>query len=144
MSNTHHAAVNGTILKAQCVDSDYFLVRVKNFEEKYHMEWQHFLGEYNAGRLDKRTRDYVEWAFLCRAFSLELIQLEAKGPPGEASVFPEKPETVSGFCFAHNNLCSILTLISIRWKHILARLVRRQFLTRSKVRTSSQAKKSGD
>ena len=143
MSNTH-ATVNEKILKAQCVDSDYFLVRVKNFEDKYHMEWQHFLGEYNAGRLDKKNRDYVEWAFLCRAFSLELIQLEAKGPPGEASVFPEKPETVSGFCFAHNNPCSILTLISIRWKRTLARIARQQFLTRSRVHSSPRAKRSGD
>lgn len=100
MSHINHAAAHGTILKAQCVDSDFFLIRVKTLEQKYHMEWQDFLGEYNAGRLDKRNRDYVEWAFLCRSFSVELIQLEAKGPPGEASVFPEKPETISGFCFA--------------------------------------------
>jgi hypothetical protein len=100
MNHTNQAVAHGTILKAQCVDSDFFLIRVKNLEQKYHMEWQDFLGKYNAGGLDRKNRDYVEWAFLCRSFSVELIQLEAKGPPGEASVFPEKPETISGFCFA--------------------------------------------
>jgi hypothetical protein len=99
MSHINHAAAHGTILKTQCVDSDFFLIRVKTLEQKYHMEWQQFLGEYNAGHLEKGNRDFVEWAFLCRSFSLELIQLEAKGPPGEASIFPEKPETASGFCF---------------------------------------------
>src|ERR1035437_10473216 len=100
MSHINHAAAHGTILKTQCVDSDFFLIRVKTFEQKYDMEWQQFLGEFNAGRLDKRNRDFVEWDFLCRSFSVELIQLEAKGPPGTAIVFPEKPETISGFCFA--------------------------------------------
>jgi hypothetical protein len=103
MSYINHAAAHGTILKTQCVDSDFFLIRVKTLEQKYDMEWQDFLGAYNAGHLEKGNRDYVEWAFLCRSFSVELIQLEAKGPPGEASVFPEKPETISGFCFAQDS-----------------------------------------
>ena len=100
MSDVNQAAANRTILNTQRVDLDFFLIRVKAFEQKYDKEWQQFLGEFNAGHLDKRNRDFVEWAFLCRSFSVELIQLEAKGPPGEASVFPEKPETTSGFCFA--------------------------------------------
>src|ERR1035437_4826315 len=104
MSHINHAAAHGTILKTQCVDSDFFLIRVKNLEQKYHMEWQQFLGEYNAGHLEKGNRDCVEWAFLCRCFSLELIQLEAKGPPGEASIFPDKPETASGFCFVQRSM----------------------------------------
>jgi len=89
------------VLKTEFVDSDYFLLRVKHFEERYNQSWGQFLGDYTSGNIDKKRNnpDFVEWAFLCRNFLSELI---AEGsPPGSQAnnIFFEKPEADSGSCF---------------------------------------------
>src|SRR5271166_2182992 len=107
--------VEETISNAQFVDADYFVLRVKQFEQKYNQGWGEFLGEYESGRLDteRRNRDYLEWAFLCRTFLSELIKEDGGEPPGdEPSTFSEKPESISGFRFAAGYECSMLNAIS--------------------------------
>jgi hypothetical protein len=91
--------IGEAILKPDVVASDYFVLRVKEYERQYNQGWGDFLGKYESGELDREreNRDFVEWAFLCRTFSSELIRIEAKGPPGDADVFSEKPENLSGF-----------------------------------------------
>jgi|HubBroStandDraft_1064217.scaffolds.fasta_scaffold448019_1 hypothetical protein len=94
--------LEGTILTPDVVASDYYILRVKHYERQYNLGWGEFLGGYESKRIDceRTNRDFFEWAFLCRTFSSELIQLEANGPPGnDSSVSCEKPESVSGFCF---------------------------------------------
>lgn len=101
MSSEMCEVTNGEVsLETVYVDDDYFLLRVKQFEQKHKMEWGKFLGDYDSGRLDpnRECRDFVEWSFLCRTFLRELIVMD-EGPPGDTSVFPEKPEVNSGFCF---------------------------------------------
>jgi hypothetical protein len=96
------AAAVGGILRPDEVASDYFLLRVKNYEAQYKLSWGEFLSRYDMGEIDpdKSSRDFVEWAFMCRTFSSELIQAEAKGPPGDdPNVLSDKPENLSGFCF---------------------------------------------
>lgn len=103
MSRLCEIASGETVLKKVFVDDDYFLVRVKQFEQKYNRGWGEFLSEYDSGRLDpeRENRDYVEWSFLCRTFLRELVVGE--GPPGD-DVFPEKPELNSGFCIMGDNV----------------------------------------
>lgn len=105
-----------TILKPDVVAPDYFLLRVKEYERQYNLGWGEFLGKYESGQLDadRCNGDFVEWAFMCRTFSSELIQMEAKGPPGGENVFSEKPESPSGFCFAPIDSCSTRKII-LRW-----------------------------
>ena len=79
MSSQICEITNGeVILKTVYVDDDYFLLRVKQFEQKYKMEWGKFLGDYNSERLDpnRECRDFVEWSFLCRTFLRELIVMD--------------------------------------------------------------------
>jgi hypothetical protein len=101
--NQTTTTVEGAILKPDVVASDYFILRVKNYERQYALGWGEFLGKYESKRIDseRTNRDFMDWAFLCRTFSSELIQLEAKGPPGcDFSASCEKPENISGFCFS--------------------------------------------
>src|SRR5271157_3857239 len=100
-SHSGEIVAREAILKTEFVDSDYFLVRVRQFEQQYNESWGKFFGEYTSGQADKCNPDFVEWAFLCRNFLGELIRAEeGEGPPGSAaSIFPEKPEIDSGFCF---------------------------------------------
>lgn len=113
MSHESSTIAGEGILKPDVVASDYFLLRVKDYERQYKIGWGEFLGKYESGQLDadRSNRDFVEWAFMCRTFSSELIQMEAKGPPGGGDVFSEKPENLSGFCFGFIHTC--LTLKSI-------------------------------
>jgi len=103
MSTIYEITAREMVLKTEFVDSDYFLLRVKHFEQQYNQSWGQFFGEYTSGRLDldRKNPDYIEWAFLCRTFLSELIKEEdGESPPGQVtSVFPEKPEIDSGFCF---------------------------------------------
>ena len=103
MSQTITNIAREAILKPDVVAADYFILRVKDYERQYKLGWGEFLGKYESKRIDceRTNRDFMEWAFLCRTFSSELIQLEAKGPPGcDLSMSSEKPENISGFCFS--------------------------------------------
>jgi len=128
--NTSAIAKDG-ILKPDVVASDYFLLRVKDYERQYKIGWGEFLGKYESGQLDaeRSNRDFVEWAFMCRTFSSELIQMEAKGPPGADDVFSDKPENTSGFCFCFINACSMQKTILRKWQSISARAGRKLTLT---------------
>ena len=69
------------------VQSDYFLVRIREFEMRYRNafeNWEHFYAEYSKGTLDKNNSDYDEWAFLCTHFMSQLI--DGEGPPGGAGI----------------------------------------------------------
>jgi hypothetical protein len=113
--------LEGAILKPDVVASDYFILKVKHYERQYNLGWGEFLGGYESKQIDqgRANRDFVEWAFLCRTFSSELIQLEAKGPPGnDFSVSYDKPENISGFCFSIQSACSMPRNISCRLKNI--------------------------
>ncbi len=108
------------ILRPDEVAADYFLLRVKNYEREYNLSWGEFLSKYDKGEIDpdKGKRDFVEWAFMCRTFSSELLQAEATGPPrDDPNVFAEKPENLSGFCFGPRTLCSTRKSISSKSKN---------------------------
>jgi len=95
----------GGTLTVTFVNSIDFLNRIKEFEVKYEMNWGEFLAKFTSGKFSTCTEeysDYTEWAFLCKAFLSDLIQLEGKSPPckvGTEAGNSEKPELISGFCF---------------------------------------------
>jgi hypothetical protein len=77
------------------VESDFFILRVRSFEEKYHKTWFEFWTEFKDGSLDDPSNpDYGQWAILCRAYWTELIT--ASGPPLNGFV-SDQPERSSGF-----------------------------------------------
>ncbi len=101
------------VLKTEFVDSDYFLLRVRHFEQQYNQSWGKFLGAYTSGQLDTKNADFAEWAFLCRNFLSELIRSEeeGEGPPGlDDNVPSDKPESDSGFCFWARSLLGRLNV----------------------------------
>lgn len=101
-----------TLLQPRFVQADYFLCKVKEYELRYRMSWGQFFADFSSGRLKKDDSDYMEWAFLCRTFLPELIELEKKSPPGETNEIAEEPESNSGFFIAGESLCSIRKCIS--------------------------------
>ena len=87
------------MLNIAFVQSDFFLNRIHEFEEKYRMQWGEFLAQYTMGTLDGcKNADYAEWAFLCNSFMSELVSSDETSPPGiESNSEPQKPERDSGF-----------------------------------------------
>jgi hypothetical protein len=87
------------IIQPTYVDSDFFVLRVREYEKKYDKTWLEFWTEFNAGQLSDPTNpEFGQWAMLCRAYWTELIT--ADGPP--LSEFkPSKPELSSGFLILH-------------------------------------------
>src|SRR5580700_4677854 len=88
--------------------TQYFVARVKQFEEKYRMEsWRfQFLYETNRERLPdfngRSAIDYSEWAFLCENFLSGRVEA-FESPPLEsafAGADQQEPEHRSGFCFS--------------------------------------------
>ncbi len=88
-------------LPVEFVQADYFLCRIRAFEQKYNMNWGDFLAQYSNGILKAdslASRDYTEWAFLCHNFMSELVRMEGADPPGQAQHEDlKKPEFNSGF-----------------------------------------------
>jgi hypothetical protein len=118
-----------SVLKVDVVAADYFLLRVKEYERRYKMDWGDFLAKYASGQVDKErtNRDFAEWAFLCKTFSSELIQIEAESPPGGISnATSEKPENISGFCFDAHRTCLRLRNTSRRLTSFWRRVARLQ------------------
>jgi hypothetical protein len=143
MSDKNSTITGEGILKPDVVASDYFLLRVKDYERQYKIGWGEFLGKYESGQLDadRSNRDFVEWAFMCRTFSSELIQMEAKSPPGGGDVFSEKPENLSGFCFGLIDTCSMLKSILRKLRNSSAHAARQSALmdpTISRIRRSGR------
>ena len=104
-----------SILQPQFVRADYFLCRVKEFEVKYGKSWSQFFSEFTSGQENRDNADYVEWAFLCRTFLPELIEMEnAESPPGDVIEITQEPEKNSGFFFGAI-FCSIRNHISTTW-----------------------------
>lgn len=89
-----------TLLPVESVEKDYFLCRVRQFEQQYQMSWGEFLAQYSTGRLDadpSKACDFTEWAFLCQNFMSELIRVESSGPPGQIdNADVQEPEQNSG------------------------------------------------
>jgi hypothetical protein len=87
-------------LPVEFVRSDYFLCRIREFEQQYAMGWGDFLAQYSKGNLQGNAitnRDYAEWAFLCHNFMLELVRMEGPGPPGHLETeVGREPESISG------------------------------------------------
>ena len=110
----------GGTLTVTFVNSIDFLNRIKEFEVKYEMNWGEFLAKFTSGKFSTCTEeysDYTEWAFLCKAFLSDLIQLEGKSPPckvGTEAGNSEKPELISGFCFLGEQTCLMPNRISKR------------------------------
>ena len=98
------------ILNVNFVDKTFFLQRVREFEQKYEMQWDQFLAEYSTGRLasGRCNADFAEWAFLCRSFMSELLKPDDVSPPTQESEAKSKePEADSGFFALWRGSCSI-------------------------------------
>ena len=106
-----------SILKTNFVNNDFFLGRIKGFEEKYDMQWDQFLAEYSSGTLhDGRCNpDFAEWSLLCHTYMSELLKPDESPPAKEPSQDRQKPERDSGFFF-EGWLCSMPKPISSLWK----------------------------
>lgn len=99
MSHEHDNKVRFQ-LPVEFVQADYFLCKIRGFEQQYNMNWGDFLAQYSNGKLkadSRSSRDYTEWAFLCHNFMSELVKMEGSGPPGQAEQRDLKePELISG------------------------------------------------
>jgi len=87
----------------QHVGVQYFLARIKEFEQRYGMEsWKfRFLYENNREALSgynaRAAVDYSEWAFLYD----NVDEMLCESPPGVVGETDgQKPEGSSGFCFS--------------------------------------------
>src|ERR1700733_5069406 len=116
MNDTTKASANA--FSVTFVQSDYFLCRIQQLEEKYRDTWQswgEFLADYSTGaaKVDRDNSDLDEWAFLCNHFQEQLLRSNCDvGPPERTMYSSQKPETDSGFCFVEN-YCSTGRIISI-------------------------------
>ena len=103
------------ILAADFVESDYFLCRIKHFEQQYGMSWGDFLAKYSLGSSEISTAansDFAEWAFLCNNFMSELIELESASPPTNVTTGrSQEPEADSGSCFERGNFVRRRTIL---------------------------------
>jgi len=105
-------------LSASVVDADYFLQRIKRFEQKYSMDSYDFLVKYEKNPEEFMSADYSHWAFLCRNFFEELFLLEAESdsPPGVSpNTITERPDLESGFFVNEESLC--LKIPAVIFKH---------------------------
>ena len=88
------------LLPLEFVEKDYFLCRIREFEQKYNLGWGEFLARYSTGQLEADSStgsDFTEWAFLCHNFMRELINVENSGPPGQMdNENLQEPEQNSG------------------------------------------------
>jgi hypothetical protein len=92
-----------SILQPQFVSADYFLCKIREFEVKHDQSWSQFFSEFSSGKKDRDNADYVEWAFLCRTFLPELIEMEnVKSPPNEAIEIAQEPEGTRAFALELN------------------------------------------
>ncbi len=89
------------MLTLNYVGADFFLKRVRAFEQQYDMTWQQFVAEYSKGVLpggSKVNSDFEEWNFLCSKFTAELLITSQASPPAREENFEgQKPEANSGF-----------------------------------------------
>ena len=103
-----------TILDTKFVDADFFVLRNRDLERKYGMDWLQFEQRYKSDKTAYLNADFNEWAFLCRNFRGELLAAEtdAKAPP---EMYPgktlRKPDLESGFFIRREMRCSILAAI---------------------------------
>jgi hypothetical protein len=91
-----------SILKTNFVTNDFFVARIKGFEEKYEMQWEQFLAEYTAGTLqDGRCNpEFAEWSLLCHSFMSELLKPDESPPVEKSTAENEKsPSATRAFSF---------------------------------------------
>jgi hypothetical protein len=98
-------------LAASIVETDYFLQRIRKFEQNYQMDSYEFLVQYEKNPENFQSSDFSHWAFLCRNFfeELFLLEVESDSPPGSnPSKILEKPDFESGFFIRKEITCSTI------------------------------------
>jgi hypothetical protein len=87
------------MVQVEHVSSDYFIMMVREYEKKYHMDWLTFFTEHQSSA-EETNEDFSDWLFLCKAYFADLVA--ATGPPLEKCT--QKPERDSGFCYLRDTI----------------------------------------
>jgi len=103
-------------MEYKCVDSQYFLARIKQFEDKYRMKSWNFQVLYENEKFRKELPeysgraavDYSEWAFLCE----NLVYIDESPPCVINSEDQQRPEQNSGLCFSESKCDQRRTSVS--------------------------------